>query len=124
MPDHTPDDDSYSDVDRSPGAVTCTLTDEEIDDRMTWAAEEVLPHVADVAELPAGYAFTFDRSRDALSAVGEFVSREADCCTDLRFELVVPPHRPEFQLRITGPDGTKELARQGLFEQFEGVPRP
>lgn len=57
--------------------------------------------------LPDGYAFRFPA--DALEPLGRFFLNERKCCPFLAFSLEVSPARGPVWLRITGPEGTREL---------------
>ena len=96
--------------------VACGLSEEERERRRGSGVERTfLASIREVEELEDGYAWVFDGSDDVLEAVATFVRRETDCCPFARFHLEVSPGLAEVRLRFTGPDGTKELLRGGLF---------
>jgi hypothetical protein len=64
------------------------------------------------AELPNGYAYRFHP--DALEMVARFVANERRCCPFLDFELAVAPDSGPLWLRMTGPDGTREVLEAEL----------
>lgn len=102
-------------------APTCTLDDDSRRQRAAWAREEVFSHYLDGELLDEGFEATFDASEESLTALASLVARESVCCAALTFELVCEPPYEEVQLRVTGPEGTRELLEQGIVEQFESV---
>ena len=63
-------------------------------------------------DLPDGYAFRFEA--DALVDLARFLVNERRCCPFLSFEIAVAPNDGPVWLRLTGPDGTRELLAQEL----------
>jgi hypothetical protein len=59
------------------------------------------------AALPKGYAMQFPA--EALEAVARFVANERKCCPFMTFEIVVRPDSSSILLRMTGPEGTREI---------------
>lgn len=57
--------------------------------------------------LPEGYGFRFDSS--AFDDVARFVTNERKCCPFLTFEVQVAAQSGSVWLRMTGPDGTREV---------------
>jgi hypothetical protein len=57
--------------------------------------------------LPNGYAARFPI--DALEAVARFVANERKCCPFMCFEISFGPESAPLWLRMTGPDGTKDV---------------
>jgi hypothetical protein len=57
--------------------------------------------------LPNGYAVRF--SSDALEAVARFVANERKCCPFMSFEVTLGPESAPLWLRMTGPEGTKDV---------------
>ena len=58
-------------------------------------------------ELENGYAFRFPAQ--AFDAVARFVGNERRCCPAIRFEIVVGAANGPLELRMTGPEGTREF---------------
>lgn len=114
----------YHDTDSVIGDVACTLNKTEATERAEWVEEEFLPHLADVNEIADGFVFVFPNTDETLEVVVTAVLLESRCCSDESYTLDVPADRDEITLTVTGPEGTKELARQGLFEMFEDAPDP
>ncbi len=57
--------------------------------------------------LQHGYAFSF--ALEEFKSVAAFVNNERRCCPFMRFEIVIEAHPPSVSLRMTGPEGTREL---------------
>lgn len=57
--------------------------------------------------LPNGYAFRFDAT--ALGEVVRFIDNERKCCPFMTFEVEVQPSAGPLWLRMTGPEGTREV---------------
>lgn len=63
-------------------------------------------------ELPDGYAFRF--RPEAFESVRRFVANERKCCPFLIFELTIAENSGPLWLRMTGPDGTREVLQAEL----------
>lgn len=57
--------------------------------------------------LPQGYAFRFDSSE--FEDVARFVTNERKCCPFLTFEVELAAQSGPLWLRMTGPEGTREI---------------
>lgn len=119
-----PTDRAYQNVPSAIGEVACTLDEAEAEERAEWVESEFVPHLEAVEELDDGYVQVFPDTDEALAAVLTAVRLESRCCSDESFALEVPADEDEIRLTITGPEGTKELARRGFFERFEDAPEP
>lgn len=62
--------------------------------------------------LPNGYAIRFPP--DALQAVAKFVANERKCCPFVSFELALSAESGSLWLRMTGPEGTREVLDREL----------
>lgn len=58
-------------------------------------------------QLPNGYAFRFPA--EMFASVAEFVANERKCCPFMRFDISVPESAEPVLLRMTGPEGTREV---------------
>ncbi len=58
-------------------------------------------------QLPDGYAFKF--AADEFEAVARFVTNERKCCPFLSFEVELAAQSGPIWLRMTGPEGTREV---------------
>ena len=63
-------------------------------------------------DLADGYAFRFEA--DAVVDLARFVMNERRCCPFLSFEISVASDGGPVWLRMTGPDGARELLAQEL----------
>ena len=63
-------------------------------------------------ELADGYAFRFPAA--ALAEVERFVANERKCCTFLTFEVRVAGPEKAVWLKMTGPEGTREVLEAEL----------
>jgi hypothetical protein len=67
-------------------------------------------------ELEDGYAFVFQGEVGLAERLVEFVVFERECCPFFYFELLFEPGGGPISLRVRGPEGAKEFAR----EEFVG----
>jgi hypothetical protein len=67
------------------------------------------------ADLPDGYAFRF--APDTLAELLRFIDNERKCCPFMTFHLQIGPQAGPIWLRITGPEGTREVLRAELSLQ-------
>jgi hypothetical protein len=74
-------------------------------------AKDLFRAVAEICELPAGYAFRLPNESDILKEVAEFISLERLCCPFFAFTLEVEPEGGAVWLQLTGRDGVKEFIR-------------
>jgi hypothetical protein len=59
-----------------------------------------------------GYAIRFQA--DALEEIARFVANERKCCPFMSFELVLAPESGPLWLRMTGPEGTRDILQAEL----------
>ena len=103
------------------GDVACTLDESDARERSEWIEADLLPHLVDVEEITDGYEFVFERSPEAFAVVSKFIRVESNCCSDLWFEVTVPPGSDVLSLSVTGPRGTQELFDRAMAEYVEDV---
>jgi hypothetical protein len=70
---------------------------------------------AERADLPDGYAFRF--AADKLLELVRFVDNERKCCPFMTFRLEISPQDGPIWLRMTGPQGTREVLQAELSIQ-------
>jgi hypothetical protein len=75
-------------------------------------SRELFRAVAEILELPDGYAFRLAGEQDLLVKTAEFISLERLCCPFLGFALVVEPEGGPAWLRLTGREGVKAFIRE------------
>ena len=72
-------------------------------------------------DLPSGIALRLDA--DHISEVARFVANERKCCPFLHIEVEIAPDGGPMWLRITGPEGTRELIGCGAGAHDGGLLR-
>ena len=71
--------------------------------------------VAEVQELPDGYAFQYRAAESLWSTITEWIALEHRCCPFLTFTLRLAPDEA-LQLQLTGPDGVKPFLAEELHQ--------
>ena len=99
--------------------IACTLTPEQTAVRAERIEGELAARYERAEERANGYTLAFDGAHEALPAVTAFVADELACCSFAEYEITVSPPYEETRLTITGPEGTKELFREGLVGLLE-----
>lgn len=79
--------------------------------------------VGQVDELDGGFALRFAMEPTVLSALVEWVVLERRCCPFLDFTLEVRAEYAFALLTITGPEGTKDVLREGMAQPLFGASR-
>lgn len=100
-------------------AVACTLTEEAEKDRSEEARSLLVSHYTGYEERENGLDIRFDGTNESLQAVARFTSNELQCCSFAEYEITVSPPYEETVLTVTGPDGTRQMFREGLVERLE-----
>ena len=97
--------------------VACTPAGVPANKKQRWIelGVQIYGAVEALEELPDGYACRLPGDAATLVETAEYVSLDRLCCTFARWELRVEPNGGPLWLRLTGPDGTKELIRS-VFE--------
>lgn len=99
--------------------VACTLDEDRAGEREQEVRSELLPHYVRAEELEDGYTLVFDNAEETFQSAAEFISDERQCCSFATYRLTIDPPYEETRMTITGPDGTKELFKEGLIERIE-----
>jgi hypothetical protein len=68
----------------------------------------------EVKELPQGYAFRLDASRETLANAAAWIALERLCCPFFDFALELPAGAEATWLRVTGPAGAKAILGAAL----------
>jgi hypothetical protein len=113
MSSRTPDD-------GLPVACTPDLIPATLRERWVEVGIQFYAAVEELKELPDGYACRLPSDAATLLLAAEYVSLDRQCCRFVRWELCAEPNLGPLWLRITGPDGTKQVARQA-FEHIDLV---
>jgi hypothetical protein len=74
-----------------------------------------------LAELPDGFAFRLPNDASTFVRTAEYITLDRLCCKFLCWELRSEPNGGPVWLRLTGPEGTKDLLRSTL-ETMDLVP--
>ena len=67
-----------------------------------------------VEELPDGFAVAIPPEAESLRDAADWMALEGRCCPFLRFELVFDAASSRALLRLTGPEGAKEILRSEI----------
>ena len=81
--------------------------------------ETLLTAVLESVELADGYGYRLPADPTILQQIGTFIANERKCCSFFRFELVAESGGGPVWLRITGPEGTKQIL---AAEMLRAVP--
>lgn len=99
--------------------VTCTLTEEQEAERSADVRSLLIAHYSGYEGDEDGLHIRFEGTDDALPAVAQFTADELQCCSFAEYEITVSPPYEETVLTVAGPDGTREMFRDGLVEKLE-----
>ena len=106
--------------------VTCTLTDEEAEQRLAWVGDNLVPYLDAIEEHDDGFTFVFDRTPEAYAAVAEISWKESQCCAWATFEIELPPGDSpiKWHERSDRDEGAELFgdAFQDIREELDGVP--
>jgi hypothetical protein len=92
--------------------VMAAIPEAERSSHAALASALLVERVQERRDLPDGYAFRFEAG--ALVDLARFLANERRCCPFLSFEIAVAPSDGPVWLRMTGPDGTRELLAHEL----------
>ncbi len=93
----------------------CHLTGRELRERKRQIKQTLLGKIQQTTELQAGVELIFGQpNADLLLSIVELVRLEHQCCPFFQFTLIIGPEAEPVRLRVTGPDGARDLMR-GLF---------
>lgn len=99
--------------------VACTLTEEQEQKRSEKVRLRLISHYVGYEETEDGLAVRFDGTDESLPAVAQFTASELQCCAFAEYEITVTPPYEETVLTMTGPDGTRQMFRDGLVDRLE-----
>ncbi|HKP35705.1 MAG TPA: hypothetical protein VJT71_02515 [Pyrinomonadaceae bacterium] len=92
--------------------IACTLSSAELQQRRQTILQRLRDAVAEVRELPDGYAYSFPAEGQWLQEIGSMIELERQCCPFLRFQLTVESNGGPIWLELTGPAGTKQFLEE------------
>ncbi|AFK19109.1 Zn-dependent oxidoreductase [Haloferax mediterranei ATCC 33500] len=99
--------------------VVCTLTEEQEKERSKEVRSRLSANYVGFEESADGLNVRFDGTDESLLAVAQFTSSELKCCAFADYEISVSPPYEETVLTLTGPEGTRQLFRDGLIDHLE-----
>jgi len=99
--------------------VACTLTEKQEAERSADVRDLLISHYLGYEESENGLDVRFEGTDESPQAVAEFVSDELQCCSFAEYTITVSPPYEETVLAVTGPDGTRQMFREGLVERLE-----
>jgi len=76
--------------------------------------QQIFESIKEIQNLLDGYAFRLPMESSLCVAVAEFITLERLCCPFLNFVLEVEPGDGPLWLKLTGPDGVKQVLRAEL----------
>ena len=96
--------------------IACDLTVFSISERMEHLAlaKSLLQQVSELVEHNDGFTFVFDKSPHLELQVVNWVSKEKRCCPFFSFEPSSTNTPQSLNLKISGPNGAKEILRSAL----------
>ncbi|HVE65486.1 MAG TPA: hypothetical protein VNC59_02815 [Thermoanaerobaculia bacterium] len=78
-------------------------------------AGELLAAVTDIEELGDGYALRFPGKPFLFLRIARWIELERACCSFLTIRLEFERPEPAYRVRLTGPDGAKDVIRTELL---------
>lgn len=102
-------------------AIACDLNafDHEVRKRYTELRAQVQGAVLEIRELADGFMLRVAAEPSLLAAVGEWIA----CCPFLDFAVEIPHGDTSAWLRISGPEGTKEILLEGMRVPLVSIDR-
>lgn len=98
------------------GAVSCTLTSEELLERKTYLKDQVMSKVIRKEMSKNAFVFYFEHDPELLDHLMEFVQKEKDCCPFFKFDLSILPFEKGIALQISGSEEALELLKEEAGE--------
>ncbi len=91
------------------GALSCSLTSAELQDRIALLRTEIFPNLTKKVELEEGYIYYFADEGDLAIKILEFIGKEKQCCPFFKFDFSILPFENGLALQISGSTGVKEF---------------
>ncbi len=102
-------------TDPIPLACDLTAIDAQERDGHITTVESLLQRVAEVRDLPDGYALRLFDDPTVFIAAAEFITRERLCCPFFNFALEAEAGRGPVWLKLTGGEGVKDFLRDNFI---------
>lgn len=91
------------------GALSCSLTSDELQDRIALLRTEIFPNLTKKVELEEGFIYYFEDEGDLAIKILEFIGKEKQCCPFFKFDFSILPFNKGLALQISGSEGVKEF---------------
>ena len=91
------------------GALSCSLTSAELQDRIALLKTEIFPNLTRKEELADGFIYYFEDEGDIAIKILEFIGKEKECCPFFKFDVSVLPFEKGIALQISGSEGVKDF---------------
>ena len=91
------------------GALTCSLTSEELQHRLTLLRAEIFPNLKEKVELENGFIYYFEDKDELVFKILEFIGKEKQCCPFFKFDLSILPFKKGVALQISGSKEVKDF---------------
>lgn len=98
--------------------VACTLTEEQEAERSGEVQELLISHYLGYEESEDDLDIRFEGTDESPQAVAQFISDELQCCSFAEYTITVSPPYEQTVLTVTGPEGTRQMFREGLVERL------
>ena len=97
------------------GALTCSLTSEELMERKKELKEKIFPKLQKKIALSDGYIYYFEDEPGLAENIMEFIGKEKQCCPFFKFDFSILPFKKGLAFQISGSPAVKEFLTD--FEQ-------
>lgn len=99
--------------------VACTLTEEQEAEQSAEVRSLLISHYIGYKNHEDGLDLRFEGTDESPQAVARFISDELQCCSFAEYDITVSPPYEETVLTVTGPEGTRQMFREGLVQRLE-----
>ena len=98
------------------GALSCSLTTDELQDRIAFLRTEIFPNLKRKEETAEGYIYYFEDEGTLATHILEFIGKEKQCCPFFKFDFSVLPFNKGLALQISGSEGVKEFLKKNELQ--------
>lgn len=96
-------------VDVFEGAISCSLTSEELQERRVELKSLIFSQLIKKEELTQGFIYYFNDTEGMAENITELMLKEKACCPFFKFDLSILPFNKGIALKISGSKAVKEL---------------
>lgn len=93
------------------GALTCSLTSDELLERKQVLKEKIFPQLIKKETLDNGYIYYFEDDQQLAEDILEFIAKEKQCCPFFKFDFSVLPFKKGLALQISGSPAIKDFLK-------------